>query len=61
MLQVLNGELEKLQQRFAFQLPEEFFYIRDQDVLNERQSFQRNNIRHGDTISVFPGRVTRGS
>jgi hypothetical protein len=58
----LRKELEKLQQRLHFPLPEEgYFFIHKQNVMDEDQSFWWHHVGQGDTIEIFNGTVTRGS
>lgn len=58
----LKKELQKLQQRLHFHLPQEgFFFIYDRDVMDEDRSFRWHGVAHGDTIEIFNGSVTGGS
>ncbi|XP_044460479.1 polyubiquitin 8-like [Mangifera indica] len=55
----LRKELEKLQERFHFQLPEDgYFFIHKQTVMDDDMSFWWHLVRSGDTIEIFPGRVS---
>ncbi|KMS96272.1 hypothetical protein BVRB_000770 [Beta vulgaris subsp. vulgaris] len=61
-VQVLRNELEKLQQKVNFQLPPEgYFFIYNQNVMEEKETFHWHNVRQGDTIDIFNGSVTGGS
>ncbi|XP_059436970.1 ubiquitin domain-containing protein 7SL RNA2-like [Corylus avellana] len=55
----LRKELERLQKMIPFPLPQEgYFFIYEQDVMNENRSFRWHNVGQGDTIEIFNGTVT---
>lgn len=58
----LRKELQKLQQRLLFQLPQEdYFFIHKQSVMDDDRSFRWHRVGQGDTIEIFHGKVTGGS
>ncbi|XP_057449480.1 ubiquitin domain-containing protein 7SL RNA1-like [Lotus japonicus] len=58
----LRKELNKLQQRLQFHLPQEgYFFIYEQNVMNDDRSFRWHHVKQGDTIEIFNGSVTGGS
>ncbi|ESQ37975.1 hypothetical protein EUTSA_v10029305mg [Eutrema salsugineum] len=58
-VEVLRKVLERNQQRFQLNLPEEgYFFIHNQVVLEDDKSFRSNGVAHGDSIEIFPGHVT---
>ncbi|XP_038688806.1 ubiquitin domain-containing protein 7SL RNA1-like [Tripterygium wilfordii] len=57
----LRKELERMQQSLNFQLsPEGYFFICNQNVMEENRSFRWNHVVQGDTIEIFNGSVTGG-
>ncbi|KAL2926996.1 Ubiquitin domain-containing protein 7SL RNA1, partial [Bienertia sinuspersici] len=60
-VQVLRKELEKLEQKGKFELPEEgYFFIYQQNVMEEKETFKWHGVRQDDTIDIFNGNVTGG-
>ncbi|KAK7345337.1 hypothetical protein VNO77_15939 [Canavalia gladiata] len=58
----LRKELQKLQQRHQFQLPQEgYFFIYKQNVMDDDRSFRWHHVGQGDIIEIFNGSVTGGS
>ncbi|EOY28608.1 hypothetical protein QUC31_013115 [Theobroma cacao] len=58
----LRKELQKLQQRLQFHLPQEgYFFIYKQNVMDDDRSFRWHHVGQGDTIEIFNGSVTGGS
>ncbi|KAI4295848.1 hypothetical protein L6164_035848 [Bauhinia variegata] len=58
----LRKELQKLQQRLQFNLPQEgYFFIYKQNVMDDDKSFRWHHVGQGDTIEIFNGSVTGGS
>jgi hypothetical protein len=58
----LRKELQKLQQRLHFHLPQEgYFFIFEQNVMDDDKSFRWHHVGQGDTIEIFNGSVTGGS
>ncbi|XP_059440382.1 ubiquitin domain-containing protein 7SL RNA2-like [Corylus avellana] len=58
----LRKELQKLQQRLHFHLPHEgYFFIYEQNVMDDDRSFRWHHVGQGDTIEIFNGSVTGGS
>ncbi|KAI3986618.1 hypothetical protein MKX01_014156 [Papaver californicum] len=59
----LKKELQKLNQRgVQFNLPSDgYFFIYNQNVMDEDRSFKSHELRQGDTIEIFNGSVTGGS
>lgn len=58
----LRKELPKLQQRLHFQLPQDgYFFIYEQNVMDDDRSFRWHHVGQGDTIEIFNGSVTGGS
>ncbi|KAF5474731.1 hypothetical protein F2P56_006602 [Juglans regia] len=58
----LRKELQKLQQRLHFHLPPEgYFFIYEQNVMDDDRSFRWHHVGNGDTIEIFNGSVTGGS
>ncbi|XP_065879547.1 polyubiquitin-like [Euphorbia lathyris] len=58
----LRKELQKMQQRMQFQLPQEgYFFIYKQNVMDDERSFRWHHVCQGDTIEIFNGSVTGGS
>ncbi|PSS00280.1 NEDD8-like protein [Actinidia chinensis var. chinensis] len=59
---VLRKELERLAPRLGIQLPAEgYFFIHKQNVMVEERAFFWHMVENGDTIEIFPGRVSGGS
>ncbi|XP_057469404.1 ubiquitin-like protein-NEDD8-like protein RUB3 [Actinidia eriantha] len=59
---VLRKELERLAPRLGIQLPAEgYFFIHKQNVMVEERTFFWHMVENGDTIEIFPGRVSGGS
>ncbi|XP_057962106.1 ubiquitin domain-containing protein 7SL RNA2-like [Malania oleifera] len=57
----IRPELEKQQEPLQFKLPEEgYFFIHNQTVMEEDQSFWWHLVKDGDIIDIFNGRVTVG-
>ncbi|XP_057450298.1 ubiquitin domain-containing protein 7SL RNA1-like [Lotus japonicus] len=54
----LRKELQKLQQRLQFDLPQSYFFIHKQDVMYDDRSFRWHQVGQGDTIEIFSGSVT---
>ncbi|KAA8515468.1 hypothetical protein F0562_018921 [Nyssa sinensis] len=58
----LRKELQKLHQRFNFDLPPEgYFFIYRQNVMDDNRSFRWHHVSNGDNIEIFNGSVTGGS
>ncbi|KAI3890286.1 hypothetical protein MKW92_034842 [Papaver armeniacum] len=59
----LKKELQKLNQKgVQFNLPSDgYFFIYNQNVMDEDRSFKSHELRQGDTIEIFNGSVTGGS
>ncbi|KAJ4982050.1 hypothetical protein NE237_032887 [Protea cynaroides] len=58
----LKKELQKLQQQHRhFNLPADYFFIFNQNVMEDDCSFRWHDVRQGDTIEIFNGSVTGGS
>ncbi|GAB4846183.1 hypothetical protein Ancab_025181 [Ancistrocladus abbreviatus] len=59
-VEALREELNKAEQQYGFDLPADgYFFIHMQNVMEEDESFEWQDVRHGDSIEVFPGKVTR--
>ncbi|MCL7026187.1 hypothetical protein MKW94_009568 [Papaver nudicaule] len=54
---------QKINQRgVQFDLPSDgYFFIFNQNVMDEDRSFKSHELRQGDTIEIFNGSVTGGS
>lgn len=58
----LKRELKKVQRKMNLNLPQDgFFFIHDQDVMDDDRSFRWHGVTHGDTIEIFNGSVTGGT
>ncbi|KAG0481528.1 hypothetical protein HPP92_012386 [Vanilla planifolia] len=58
----LRKELNRLREKQHFNLPAEgFFFIYNQNVMDEDRSFRWHDVRPGDVIEVFNGSVTGGT
>ncbi|KAI3948773.1 hypothetical protein MKX01_022187 [Papaver californicum] len=59
----LKKELQKLNQRgVQFNLPSDgYFFIYNQNVMDEDRSFKSHELKQGDTIEIFNGSITGGS
>ncbi|KAL2323081.1 hypothetical protein Fmac_027460 [Flemingia macrophylla] len=58
----LRKELQKLQQRLQFHLPQDgYFFIYKQNVMDDDRSFRWHHVAQGDTIEIFNGSVSGGS
>ncbi|XP_057971484.1 ubiquitin domain-containing protein 7SL RNA1-like [Malania oleifera] len=58
----LRNELQRLQSSLQFHLPAEgYFFIHNQNVMDEDRSFRWHRVAPGDTIEIFNGTVTAGS
>ncbi|KAM7525204.1 hypothetical protein LguiA_015106 [Lonicera macranthoides] len=52
---------EKLEKAENFPLPEDgYFFIHNQQVMDEDKTFRWHMVNNGDTIEVFPGYITSG-
>lgn len=57
----LRKELEKLHQRNHFHLPQDgYFFIYNQNVMEDERTFRWHDVRQGGIIEVFNGSVTGG-
>ena len=54
----LKKELMRMQERRLLSLPANFFFSHKQNLMDEERSFRLHNVRNGDTIEVFNGRIT---
>lgn len=57
----IRKEIEELHKVLGFEVPEEYFFIHKQSVMEEDRSFRWHQVELGDTIEIFRGRVTSGS
>lgn len=55
--EVLRGELEKLQVTEGFELPSEYFFIHEQNAMEDDKTFQWHGVKQGDNIDVFRGKI----
>lgn len=56
----LRKKLKRLKDLQQMELPVGYFFIHKQEVMEEGRSFQSHEVKHNDTIDVFPGFVTGG-
>ncbi|KAK1325589.1 hypothetical protein QJS10_CPA01g00973 [Acorus calamus] len=58
----LRKEVQRRQQAMQFcVLGEEYFFIYKQNVMEEERSFRWHDVRQGDVIEIFNGKVSGGS
>ncbi|KAF8391488.1 hypothetical protein HHK36_023793 [Tetracentron sinense] len=54
----LKIELERLHEHIHFDLPSQYFFIHNNNVMDDNRTFHWHHVNDDDTIEIFPGYMT---